>query len=377
MTFSISGRRIGLLTASASRLGGGVFEAVAAQARLIRDMGAVPVVFALDDMYAAGDAVRFEGAEVHHCAVKGPPQIGYAPDLVQRLLQADLACLHLHGIWMYPSAAGSAWAARSGRAYIVSPHGMLDPWIVARGRWKKTLARMGYERSSWRRAHALHALTAREAKDILREAGRHDSIVIPNAGPVPGPARDRAEGDNSLLFIGRIHKKKNLIALVDGWMAAARPDGARLLIAGWGDEVDVAALREAVARAGASVEFLGPVYGAQKKALLARAAFAVLPSHSEGLPMAVLEAWSAGAPMLMTQECNLPEGFDAGAAIDCGYDAASLGAAISRAFALEHDDWAAMSRAAQRLASDRFSEHVVRSRWCEAYSAAIQRTVVR
>ena len=41
----------------------------------------------------------------------------------------------------------------------------------------------------------------------------------------------------------------------------------------------------------------------------------ILPSLSEGLPMVVLEAWAYAKPVLMTPECNLPEGFAAEAAV--------------------------------------------------------------
>jgi poly(glycerol-phosphate) alpha-glucosyltransferase len=65
---------------------------------------------------------------------------------------------------------------------------------------------------------------------------------------------------------------------------------------------------------GPSVSFVGPVTGAAKEELFRRASAFILPSFSEGLPMAVLEAWSFGLPVLMTDECHLTSGFDAGAA---------------------------------------------------------------
>ncbi len=96
----LSGKRIGLLTASASRLGGGVFEAVVIQADLIRSLGGEPVIVALADRFSAEDRPRFGASEVIHVPVRGPAQIGYAPQLIEALLAARLDCLHLHGIWM-------------------------------------------------------------------------------------------------------------------------------------------------------------------------------------------------------------------------------------------------------------------------------------
>jgi len=367
----LTGLRIGLLTASASRLNGGVFEAVVAHAEMIRAAGGEAVVVALEDAFSREDQHRFGPSEVIHCAVKGPPQVGYAPDMVARLIAADLDVLHLHGIWMYPSAAGAAWAERTGRPYFVSPHGMLDPWITARGRWKKAIARVGYERRSWRAAYALHALTVREAGDIARESGRRDALVIPNAGPEVFGAVDRAR-ENRVAYIGRVHTKKNLIALVEAWSLARRPEGARLDIAGWGASEDVAALEKAVAAAGDSVRFLGPVYGAAKQELLAGARFAVLPSLSEGLPMAVVEAWAACTPVIMTRECNLDEGFAAGAALECGYDAAAIAPVIERALAMPDAEWAGMARAAEGLARGVFSAPAVAAQWAKAYREAVE-----
>jgi len=197
-------------------------------------------------------------------------------------------------------------------------------------------------------------------------------VVIPNAGPAPTGPRNPPPGLD-LLYIGRIHTKKNLLALVEGWRTATRPANARLTIAGWGDAEDVAALESAVAEGDGSVEFVGPVYGDRKQALLDAARFVVLPSHSEGLPMAILEAWSKGVPTLMTAECNLEEGFTAGAALECGYDAATLASDLGSALAMPDARWLEMSAAALELAGSRFSEQSVAAMWGQTYGDALAR----
>jgi poly(glycerol-phosphate) alpha-glucosyltransferase len=73
-----------------------------------------------------------------------------------------------------------------------------------------------------------------------------------------------------------------------------------------------------------SVLFLGPAFGEAKDQLLRRASAFILPSFSEGLPMSVLEAWSYRLPVLMTDHCNLPEGFAADAALRIGTDVESI-----------------------------------------------------
>lgn len=375
----LAGKRIGLLTAFASRRNGGVFEAVVQHAAMIRALGGEPHVFALDDPDAAADRHRFAGAPVHLARVVGPAQIGYAPELAGMMVRAGLDLLHLHGIWMYPSAAGAQWARRTGGPYIVSPHGMLDPWITARGRGKKALARIGYERASWRAAARLHALTPREARDIERESGRSDAVVIPNAGPEALPLSEEPRKPG-FLYLGRIHVKKNVSALLAAWRAldaAGKLGETTLTIAGWGAAEDVAALEAELESAPPSARFAGPLFGADKAAAFTEAGFFVLPSHSEGLPVVVLEAWAANLPVLMTQECNLPEGFAAGAAIDCGYDPAEIAAALRRALAMPDSERRAMAQAAHGLATGPFSVAAVTARWGEVYAAEIARAAGR
>lgn len=371
----VAGRRIGLLTASASRLGGGVFEAVVRHAELIAARGGEPVVFALEDAHSLDDRSRFGAYEVTCLKVRGPAQIGYAPRLVEALLGAKLDCLHLHGIWMYPSRAGSVWARQTGKPYFISPHGMLDPWILARGRWKKALAKAGYERTGWQRAQAFHALTGREAADIAAATGRRDSVIVPNAAPRisgSGPAEARGQ---SYAYLGRIHPKKNLAALVDAWglleTAGNLPAAATLTIAGWGERRDVAELEARLRDAPHGLRFVGPLFGADKERLLRGSRALVMPSLGEGLPMVALEAWAAGVPLLMSEFCNLPEGFAAGAALDCGTSAGSIAGALRDMTKLGPEAWSAMSQAAIGLAAGPFSAGTIAGQWSRIYARAI------
>lgn len=366
----IAGMRIGLVTASASRLGGGVFEAVATHARMLSSLDARPHVFALDDPWSEKDGGRFGSVPVSTCRVLGPRQVGYAPDLLGALVEAELDCLHLHGIWMYPSAAAARWAKVTGGPYLISPHGMLDPWITGRGRLKKAVARRGYERRSWARATAFHALTEREALDIARETRRNTIHVVPNAGPDPKEDWAVPFPEPLAVYIGRIHAKKNLSSLIDGWAAAHKPPGAKLLIAGWGDAAAVGELQRAIERGDGSAQFIGPVYDGDKYALLDRARFVVLPSLSEGLPMAVLEAWARGVPTIMSAACNLPIGFGRGAALECGTDSHAIGRALGQALALEERTWREMALAALDCARQQFSAGVIARTWETIYADA-------
>lgn len=368
----MAGKRIGLLSAWASRANGGIFEAVAAQADLLGSLGAVPVVIAIEDEAHPSDRHRLGASEIRLVAGSGPPALAYSPDLGRTLEDANLDLLHLHGIWQYPSHAAGVWARRSGRPLLISPHGMLDPWITGRNRWKKLPARVLWEHRAWRSARGFHALTEAEATDIRRELPDAQIATVPNMAPLAGPARETMPGANAI-YLGRIHEKKNLGALIEAWQFARPqlPSGAHLTIAGWGDEASVAALNRVVLPGDPSIDFVGTVYESQKAALLDVARFLVLPSKSEGLPVAVLEAWAAGLPTVMTEACHLPEGFAAGAALPCPIDATGIASALVQAFALSPSEWLAMSRAARQLAATTFGRETIAAHWEATYAGLL------
>src|SRR5438067_8496419 len=45
--------------------------------------------------------------------------------------------VHFHGLWLPRHSALSRMCRASGAPYVVSPHGMLEPWAWRHNRWKK------------------------------------------------------------------------------------------------------------------------------------------------------------------------------------------------------------------------------------------------
>jgi poly(glycerol-phosphate) alpha-glucosyltransferase len=326
-----------MTTGSLSRDAGGLFESVRSLGKNLAELGAEVRAYGLHDNHWEEDAKKWHPVSAEAFLYRGPRAMAYSPAMDIALDAANSDLLHLHGLWQYPSVATRRQWKLKKTPYLISPRGMLDKWALANSRWKKRLAAWLFENAVMRDAACLHALCQAEA-DAIRAYGLQQRIeVVPNGVELPERLTKEdtgsTEGKKRLLFLGRIHPKKGLVGLLKAWVEIQKPNSGiknsrdwQLVIAGWdqgGHEGELKALCAKldlkVSNAegiGADVIFMGPAFGGQKKELLRSAAAFVLPSFSEGLPMSVLESWAYGLPVVMTPECNLPEGFASGAALE-------------------------------------------------------------
>ena len=315
--------KVGMVTASVSRNGGGIHEVVRRSALELHRRGSTVRVFGLTDKCYEQDRESWRPVAVSVFQNKGYKSFGYAPDLLAALRAESPDILHNHGLWMYPSVASVKWAKLTGKPYVVSIHGMLDPWAITHSYWKKQIAGAIYEHRHLANAACLHALCSAEADAIRRYGLTNPVCVIPCGVDLPLlNSKSQSHQKKVLLFLGRLHPKKGLMNLLSAWRLLTRHEGSaaaewQLWIAGWDQGNHEADLQKYRREHGlqSSVEFVGPKFGSEKEAVLRSADAFVLPSFSEGLPVSVLEAWSYGLPVVMTRMCNLPEGFEAGAAV--------------------------------------------------------------
>ncbi|MCG8448183.1 MAG: glycosyltransferase [Pirellulales bacterium] len=359
--------RAAMLNKSVSRSGTGVSAATRALAQAIAvDPHVNLEVLGIEDEHSREDLSEWKPVPTQVFPTYGPRAISYAPSLLKRLCELDPHLVHTHGLWVYTSVAAKKWAQRTGRPLLISPHGMLDPWAIRNSRWKKRLAGWLYENAHLRQANCLHALCESEAKAI-REFGLDNPItIIPNGIYLPTSLPEikpvwqskLADGDKVLLFLSRIHPKKNLVGLLQGWSrvkSGTKP--WHLAIAGLDEGGHELQLRQLSQQLGIEkkVHFIGPQFGPAKAAAYHHADAFVLPSFSEGLPMVVLEAWAYRLPALITPECNLPEGTQAGAVIETRTDPADIARSLERLFTMSVGERETIGEKGRRLVEDRFT----------------------
>jgi glycosyltransferase involved in cell wall biosynthesis len=357
--------RVGFLVGSISREAGGLFQSVRGLAKAVASTNADVRVFGIRDEQSAADLQEWRPLSVQTFR----PQIrawGYSNQLVPAMLDSELDILSVHGLWKYCSVGSHRWHQRTGRPYVVHPHGMLEPWAVRNARWKKRIAAALYENQHLRGAACLRALSEAEALSIRGYGLCNPICVIPNGVDLPdlreSNAKTQLANPKTLLYLGRLHPKKNISNLIRAWsetFKSQRGGGDRwvLAIAGWDQRGYEAQLRQLTTDLGllTSVIFLGPQFGADKSECYHACDACILPSLSEGLPMAVLEAWAHAKPVLMTPECNLPEGFEGNAALRIGKAAEEIAAGLRQLVEMSDNDRAAMGTRGRTLVAKSFS----------------------
>ena len=372
------------LTPSISRRAGGIADCVRQLGIALTAGGRMEAqVLGLRDAYSDADLPAWKGLPTDLFSPRRPASFGYAPTLDAVLRSSAPDLVHTHGLWTYLSIADRHWSRQAARPYLVSPHGMLDAWALQNSGWKKRIAAQLFERRHLTEAACLHALCASEAESMRAYGLRNPVCVIPNGVDLPpdsepntasGFDKDRPSDRKTLLFLGRLHPKKGLLNLLKAWslvvaQSPALAESWQLRIAGWDQGGHLQALRSLVGELGlgAVVHFVGPLYGEEKAVALRQADAFVLPSFSEGLPLSVLEAWSYRLPVLMTPECNLPEGLAVGAALRADPQPRSLGEALETLFHLTDAERAGMGNHGRTLVERTFTWFQVARQMREVY----------
>lgn len=309
------------LTSSVSRLAGGLYESVRYLSKSIQEAGDWELtVVGSQDSHTERDIQMWAPLRIKTCSIAGPPRFAYSPALMELVMQEAPDLLHLHGLWQYPSVVASRWARRTRKPYLVSPHGMLEPWSLKHSPFLKGVAMLLYQKACLQSAACIRATSMLEAESIRLAGFKNPIAVIPNGVEFPAalPPRHPKQKQETrrALFLSRIHPKKGLLNLVEAWRQI-QPSNWELSIVGPDEGGHLAEVQTAVRAAGlqSQITFPGEMWGEARNRQYLEADLFVLPSFSENFGLVIAEALSYEVPVITTRATPWSELVER----DCGW----------------------------------------------------------
>lgn len=359
--------KIVLLSGTNSRLSGGLFYSVKNLGLSLLNHCGVDVVYVShDDEYSSEDRASFLNLPISVYTISRLPflkRLGYSHDIHAILEKERPDIIDIQGTWMYFSYAALRYKKKHPETKIViTPRGALDRQTKQGLSIQKKISCWLYENRNFKSADSFIALCEPEARGMRQFGITAPISIIPNGFTLPSRfASVENESDKTLLFIGRINPKKGIKELIEAihLLKINSPEsieGWTVKIAGWDQNNHIEILKNIVSqyKLVEHVRFIGPVYGKEKEKLLLSSQAFVLTSFSEGMPMSVLEAWAYRLPVLMTDGCNLPDGFSSNAAIRVDTDPESIAHGLKRLFTMTVSERRTMGENGFRLVAEKY-----------------------
>ena len=311
---------------------------------------------------------------------------GYSGKLLRFLMDGagrfDL--VHVHEIWHFPAFIAFFAARKYKLPYVVTIHGELSDWGLRQKALKKRLYRLCVLDRMLQGAGTIHAITNAEKEQVLKLGFENPVQVIPNGiNPasfevLPGPSRllhrfPGLNGKRVILFLGRLHPKKGLDILARSFSTVARRfEDVMLLVAG-PDKFGTREHMESILRSNGVLDrtvFTGLLTGEDKLAAMSCADLFVLPSHSDVLGIAVMEAMAARLPVVITSACEFPEVSENGAGLVVDVNEEAVAGAIGRLLS-DADLCGHMGQRGHKLVAERFTWQATADTMIDLYKGLV------
>lgn len=322
--------------------------------------------------HASDNPLPMENCKVHDIPRFRPFSGTWKKAVVGVLNSIKPDVVHINCCWTPDCAMIQRLAQKRGFKVVLTPHGMLEPWIIKRHYWtRKVPALWLYQKAAVQRADCVQA-TAESERDNLLKLGYNSNIKVVRLGIDAESIEMKRSWKKSrqILFLSRVHVKKGINFLVEAADVLRNElQGYKILVAGEGEADYVEAMKRMICDRGLQdiVQLIGGVYGDEKWRLFQTSDFFVLPTHSENFGLAIAESLASGTPVITTvgtpwSDLNSSE---AGAWIEIGTE--PLVETLRRFLSLSEDELEAMGRNGRKLIETKYSAHVMAEQMMEVY----------
>lgn len=353
---------------SIDRMAGGISTYMRVLAKPLGTMAEVHIM-----THASENPLPMENCKVHDIPRYRPFSGVWKKAVVDLLDSVRPDIVHVNCCWTPDCAMIQRLAQKRGHKVVLTPHGMLEPWIIKRHYWtRKVPALWLYQKAAVQRADCVQA-TAESERDNLLKLGYNSNIKVVRLGIDAESIEMKRSWKKSrqILFLSRVHVKKGINFLVEAADVLRNElQGYKILVAGEGDADYVEAMKRMICDRGLqdSVQLIGGVYGDEKWRLFQTSDFFVLPTHSENFGLAIAESLASGTPVITTvgtpwSDLNSSE---AGAWIEIGTE--PLVETLRRFLSLSEDELETMGRNGRKLIETKYSAHVMAEQMMEVYN---------
>lgn len=282
--------------------------------------------------------------------------------------------VHVNCCWTPECTIVQRLAQRRSIKVVLTPHGMLEPWIIKRHYWTRKLpALLLYQKAAIQNADCLQA-TAESEKENLLKLGYNSNIKIVKLGIDAESITMKTswKKNKQILFLSRVHVKKGINYLIDAVDVLQKElKGYKILVAGEGDADYITTLKQQIAGNGLQeiIQLIGGVYGDTKWKLFQTSDFFVLPTNSENFGLAIAESLASGTPVITTvgTPWNDLNTSNAGAWIEIGTQ--PLVETLKRFLSLSDEELEVMGKNGRKLIETKYSAMVMAEEMMEIYQS--------
>lgn len=353
---------------SIDRMAGGISTYMQVLAKPLGTMAEVHIM-----THASENPLPMENCKVHDIPRYRPFSGVWKKAVVDLLDSVRPDIVHVNCCWTPDCAMIQRLAQKRGYKVVLTPHGMLEPWIIKRHYWtRKVPALWLYQKAAVQKADCVQA-TAESERDNLLKLGYNSNIKVVRLGIDAESIEMKRSWKKSrqILFLSRVHVKKGIKFLIEAADVLRNElKGYKILVAGEGDADYVEAMKRMICDRGLQdiVQLIGGVYGDEKWRLFQTSDFFVLPTHSENFGLAIAESLASGTPVITTvgtpwSDLNCSE---AGAWIEIGTE--PLVETLRRFLSLSEDELETMGRNGRKLIETKYSAHVMAEQMMEVYN---------
>lgn len=260
-----------------------------------------------------GSFVNVRGARYLYFRRQHPKSLFFSLSMAVWLFRniRNYDLIHIHNLFTFTTLVACFVARFSRIPYVMTLHGMLDPWCYAQKRLKKSLYFFLFEKRNLRSAVGLHVTCGFESDGLARWELQSKSIFIPLYVSSSKFTKEyvRSPDPLSLIFLGRLDPIKGLPILFES-IAVLRIKfsfNIRLVVVGEGTDSYLVELQSIATRLNILnlIVFAGFLDGESKTQALLNADIFVLPSYHENFSLATAEAMAVGLPVIVSDQVGI------------------------------------------------------------------------